>query len=280
MAGRLAFIDPLRRRPSLGTGLALVGLVFLLAIDPTAWLPSSPYAQDLYHTLQSPSFRHPFGTDAFGRDILSRVASGARLSLIEIVASIAITCLAGVPLGMAAGFAGGLLDGAAMWVMDVLFAFPGLILAILAVSVLGEGLFNTILAISLFSLPVYARLSRNLTLELREVGYVKAAGALGAGPVHIIIHHILPAILPPLLLQATLTAGTVVLAAASLSFLGLGAQPPLAEWGAMMSDGRNYVGADIYPALFPGLAIAMTVFGFDRLGEGVRDLLDPRSRLP
>lgn len=275
-----AFIEPLRRRPSLALGLALVGLVFLLAIVPDTWLPSSPYAQDLYHTLQSPSLGHPFGTDAFGRDILSRVASGARLSLIEIVASISITCLAGIPLGMAAGFAGGLLDGAAMWVMDVLFAFPGLILAILAVSVLGEGLFNTILAISLFSLPVYARLSRNLTLELRGIGYVQAAGALGAGPVHILRHHILPAILPPLLLQATLTAGTVVLAAASLSFLGLGAQPPLAEWGAMMSDGRNYVGADLYPALFPGLAIALTVFGFDRLGEGVRDLLDPRSRLP
>ena len=166
------------------------------------------------------------------------------------------------------------MDGAAA--MDVLYAFPGIILAILAVGILGESLLDTILAVALFSMPVYARLSRNLAQGLRGAGFVEASRAFGATPLQVIGRHILPAALPTILVQATLTAGTVVLAAASLSFLGLGAQPPTPEWGAMMSDGRNYVGADLYPSLFPGLAIAFTVLGFDRLGEGVRDLLDGR----
>ncbi len=266
----------LRRRPNLSIGIAMVGVLLLLAALPHVLLPADPLAQDLYHTLQPPSWKHPFGTDAFGRDTLSRVVAGARISLLEIAGSVGLACAVGVPLGLAAGYAGGLLDGAAMAVVDVLYAFPGLVLAILAVGILGESLLDTILAVALFSLPVYARLSRNLAQALRGAGFVEVSRMLGATPVQVVSRHILPAALPPILLQATLTAGTVVLAAASLSFLGLGAQPPTPEWGAMMSDGRNYVGADLYPSLFPGLAIAFAVLGFDRLGEGVRDLLDGR----
>jgi len=264
-------------RPGFVFGLTVTGVLLVLAVLPPALLPADPYAQDLFHTLAPPSWAHPFGTDAFGRDMLSRVAAGARVSLVEIVASIGLSCLVAVPLGLVAGYSGGLFDSATMWVMDLLYAFPGIVLAILAVAVLGQGLLNTTLAIALFSLPVYARLARNLAREVRGTGYVEASIAMGASPFHVLGHHILRASLPPLLVQATLTAGTVVLSAAALSFLGLGVQPPSPEWGAMMSDGRNYVGADPWPSLFPGLAIAVTVLGFDRLGEGLRERLDPRG---
>lgn len=265
-----------RDNPSLVAGAVLVGLLVLAAALPTAFLPADPLRQDLRHVLADPSVAHPFGTDAFGRDILARVAAGARLSLIEVVVSIGLALLLAVPAGLLCGFTGGRLDTAVMAIGDVVFAFPGIILAILVVSVLGEGLFDTMLAIALFSMPVYLRLSRNLALELRHREYVEAAIAFGAGTAHVLLRHVLRNALAPLLVQSTLSAGMVVLTAASLSFLGLGAQPPSPEWGAMMSDGRNYLGADLWPSLFPGLAIAWAVLGFDRLGEGLRHLFDPR----
>ena len=266
----------MRGNPSLAVGALLLGLLLLVAALPTALLPADPLLQDLHHVLADPSAAHPFGTDAFGRDILARVAAGARLSLMEVVVSIGLALLVAVPAGLLCGFVGGLVDTAVMAASDILFAFPGIILAILVVSVLGEGLFNTMLAIALFSAPLYARLSRNLALELRHREYVEAAVAFGAGTAHVLLRHVLRNAIGPLLVQSTLSAGMVVLTAASLSFLGLGAQPPSPEWGAMMSDGRNYLGADLWPSLFPGLAIALVVLGFDRLGEGLRQLLDPR----
>jgi glutathione transport system permease protein len=168
-------------------------------------------------------------------------------------------------------------DQAVMWVMDILFAFPGIVLAILIVSVLGSSLINLLIAIAIFSVPVYARLSRNLTLGLKSMDYVEAAISLGISRRRIMTHYILRNAIGPIIVQSTLTAGTVILSAASLSFLGLGAQPPLPEWGAMMSDGRNYLGLNIYMSLFPGLAIMITVLGFNILGDGLRDLLDPRK---
>jgi glutathione transport system permease protein len=266
----------MRKNPSLAVGALLLGLLLLAAAWPVALLPADPLRQDLHHVLADPSAAHPFGTDAFGRDILARIAAGARLSLMEVVVSIGLALLVAVPAGLLCGFVGGPVDTMVMAMSDVLFAFPGIILAILVVSVLGEGLFNTMLAIALFSAPIYARLSRNLALELRHREYVEAAMAFGAGTAHVLLRHVLRNAIGPLLVQSTLSAGMVVLTAASLSFLGLGAQPPSPEWGAMMSDGRNYLGADLWPSLFPGLAIALVVLGFDRLGEGLRHLLDPR----
>lgn len=267
----------LSRRAGLYAGLVLVALIGFAALLAPVLCGTDPDLQDLYASLQPPTGAHPFGTDLFGRDILARVLYGARVCLIEIVVSVGLSCLIGVPLGLLAGTSGGLLDQAIMWVMDILFAFPGIILAILVVSILGASLFDMLLAIATFSIPVYARLARNLATGLRTAAYVEAAIVLGAGRARVIFDHILRNAAGPIIVQSTLTAGTVVLAAASLSFLGLGAQPPTPEWGTMLSDGRNLVGVDLYPSLFPGLALTVTVLGFNLLGDGLRDLLDPRS---
>ncbi|MEF2072012.1 ABC transporter permease [Consotaella aegiceratis] len=265
------------RRANLVLGALLVGSIVVVAIFAPLIATTSPEAQDLMNTLSGPSAMHWFGTDDFGRDIFSRVVYGARISLLEVVISVGISCAIGVPLGLIAGTLGGRLDQVIMWVMDILFAFPGIILAILLVSVLGASLFNMMLAIGIFAIPVYARLSRNIALGLKQMEYVEAATALGASIWRVMFDHILRNSLGPIIVQSTLTAGTVVLAAASLSFLGLGAQPPTPEWGAMMSAGRNYLGVDIYLSLFPGLAVTIMVLGFNILGDGLRDLLDPRT---
>lgn len=264
------------RRPSLVFGGLIVG-VLVLAAALAPWLaPTDPYQQNLMMSLMPPSTEHPLGTDAYGRDVLSRILYGARLSLLEIGLGVGVALLFGVPLGLVAGMSGGRTDGAIMWVVDIIFAFPGIILALLIVSILGPSLFNMLIAIALFSLPVYARLTRNLTLGLKRMEYVQAAQALGASRVRVMFDHVLLNALGPIIVQATLTAGTVVLTAASLSFLGLGAQPPIPEWGAMMSDGRNYLGVALWVSFFPGLAVTITVLGFNILGDGLRDLLDPR----
>lgn len=267
----------LARRPSLAIGGALVGLLLLAAIFAPLLAPSDPYQQNLMNALQAPSAAHPMGTDAYGRDVFSRILYGARLSLLEIALGVGIAVIIGVPLGLVAGTIGGRVDAVIMWAMDILFAFPGIVLAILIVSILGPSLINMLLAIAIFSLPIYARLTRNVTLGLKQMEYVHAARALGASTFRIMFDHILRNALGPIIVQATLTAGTVVLTAASLSFLGLGAQPPMPEWGAMMSDGRNFLGVALWVSFFPGLAVTITVLGFNVLGDGLRDLLDPRS---
>ena len=211
-----------------------------------------------------------------GATCFSRVIYGARLSLLEITASVGMSLAIGVPLGLLSGYVGGFTDQAILWVIDILYAFPGIVLAILIVAILGPGLFDTLVAISIFNIPVYTRLARNLTLSLKQMEYVEAARALGAGPWRIMFSHILRNAAVPFLVQATLTAGDVVLTASGLSFLGLGAQPPLAEWGAMMADGRNFLGVATYLTLFPGAAITVTALGLNLLGDGLRDRFDPR----
>jgi glutathione transport system permease protein len=171
---------------------------------------------------------------------------------------------------------GGLTDQVILWFIDLLYAFPGIVLAILIVAILGPGLFDSLVAISIFAIPVYTRLARNLTLSLKRMEYIEAARALGAGPWRILYHHILRNAAVPILVQATLTAGDVVLTASGLSFLGLGAQPPLAEWGAMMAQGRNFLGVATYLTFYPGAAITVTALGLNLLGDGLRDRLDPR----
>ncbi|KAA8673522.1 ABC transporter permease [Pantoea dispersa] len=262
--------------PSITTGGGLVLLVVLAALFAPLITHWDPIEQDLLNTLQAPSAAHWFGTDDYGRDIFARVIYGARITLFEVSLSVAISMAIGIPLGIISGLAGRKIDALIMWLMDIIFAFPGIVLAILIVSVLGEGLTNMLIAISLFSIPVYARLSRNLTLGLKNMEYIEAAHMLGVRYPRIITHYILRNAIGPLIVQSTLTAGAVVLSAASLSFLGLGVQPPMPEWGTMMSDGRNFLGLNIYVSLFPGLAILITVLGFNVLGDGLRDVMDKR----
>ncbi len=262
---------------SITLGGFLVGIIVLAAVFAPLIAPADPYVQDLLATMEPPSWAHPFGTDDNGRDIFTRVIYGARISLLEVVLAVGLAVAVGVPLGILSGMSGRYVDQAIMWTMDILFAFPGIVLAILIVSVLGTSLINLLIAIAIFSVPVYARLSRNLTLGLKNMEYVEAAYSLGISRRRIMTHYILRNAVGPIIVQSTLTAGTVILSAASLSFLGLGAQPPLPEWGAMMSDGRNYLGLNIWMSLFPGLAIMITVLGFNILGDGLRDLLDPRK---
>jgi ABC-type dipeptide/oligopeptide/nickel transport system permease subunit len=258
----------------LGTSIVLV--LFLGGLLAPLLAPYDPYAQNLSLTFHAPSLSHLFGTDEYGRDMFSRVLYGARLSQLEITVSVGIALAIGVPLGMFCGYAGGLADQVILWFIDLLYAFPGIVLAILIVAILGPGLFNSLLAISIFAIPVYTRLARNLTLSLKRMEYIEAARALGAGPWRIVFHHILRNAMVPILVQATLTAGDVVLTASGLSFLGLGAQPPLAEWGAMMAEGRNFLGVATYLTFFPGVAITLTALGLNLLGDGLRDRLDPR----
>ena len=266
----------LRRHRSLTIGGAMVLLLVLAGLLAPLLATHDPTQQSLAMALRPPSAEHFFGTDQYGRDLYSRIVYGARLSLLEIVLGVGIALVVGIPLGLLAGYSGGRVDQAIIWVMDILFAFPGIVLSILIVSILGTSLVNLMIGIAIFSIPVYGRLSRNLALALKQVEYTEAARALGAGLWRILFQHILRNALGPIIVQATLTAGTVVLTAASLSFLGLGAQPPTPEWGAMMSDGRNFLGVNIWLSLFPGLAITFSVLGFNLFGDGLRDLLDPR----
>jgi glutathione transport system permease protein len=264
------------RRPSLTLGGLLVLVIILAAILAPVISPADPYAQNLMNALKPPSWENPFGTDQFGRDTLSRVLWGAQISLLEVLIGVGLAVIIGVPLGLISGTIGGRIDGLIMWTMDILFAFPAVILAILIVSILGPSLINLLIATAIFSIPVYARLMRNMALGLKQMEYVEAAEALGAGKFRIMFDHMLRNAMAPIIVQSTLTAGTVVLSAASLSFLGLGAQPPIPEWGAMMSEGRMFIGVNLYLSLFPGLAVMVMVLGFNMLGDGLRDLLDPR----
>ncbi|WP_437375303.1 ABC transporter permease [Inquilinus limosus] len=266
----------LRRHKNLTIGGAMVLLLVLAGLLAPLLATHDPTQQSLATALRPPSAEHLFGTDQYGRDLYSRILYGARLSLLEIALGVGIALAVGIPLGLLAGYFGGRIDQVIIWLMDILFAFPGVVLAILIVSILGTGLVNLMIAIAIFSIPVYGRLARNLALALKQVEYTEAARALGAGLWRILFRHILRNALGPIIVQATLTAGTVVLTAASLSFLGLGAQPPTPEWGAMMSDGRNFLGVNLYLSLFPGLAITFSVLGFNLFGDGLRDLLDPR----
>ncbi len=268
-------VTSLLRHRNLVLGGTIVLVLLLAGLLAPLLAPYGPYVQNLSVAFQPPSVAHFFGTDEYGRDMFSRVLYGARLSQLEIAVSVGMSLVVGVPLGMISGYVGGLTDQVILWFIDLLYAFPGIVLAILIVAILGLGLFDSLVAISIFAIPVYTRLARNLTLSLKRAEYVEAARALGAGTWRILFHHILRNAMAPILVQATLTAGDVVLTASGLSFLGLGAQPPLAEWGAMMADGRNYLGVATYLTFFPGAAITLTALGLNLLGDGLRDRLDP-----
>jgi peptide/nickel transport system permease protein len=262
-------------------GLVLV-LLFLILAAIGPWIV--PYPEDaagavhLQDKLLPPSTQHWFGTDEVGNDILTRVVVGTRLSLVIALIITGVAATIGVPLGILAGYRGGWLRELIMRVTDVFLAVPALVLAIAIVAALGPGIVNAIIALSLVWWPGYVRLIESKTLSLKNESYVEAARLAGASTPRILFSHILPNCLSPILVKASMDMGMAILAAASLGFIGLGAQPPAPEWGAMISIGRNYLPTWWWYATFPGLAIYLTVLGFNLVGDGLRDVFDPRSR--
>lgn len=262
-------------------GLGLVALFLVLAAFGP-WLV--PYPEDtvgavkLAQRLQPPSFGHPFGTDEMGNDILSRVIVGARTSLWIGLVITGLATLIGVPLGITAGYVGGWVREVIMRVTDVFLSVPGLALALAIVAALGAGITNCVIALALVWWPGYVRLIESKTLSLKEEPFVESARAVGAGTGRILFRHILPNCVSPLVVKMSMDIGLAVLAAASLGFIGLGAKPPHPEWGAMISVARSYMPDWWWYVLFPGLAIYLTVLGFNLFGDGLRDILDPRSR--
>jgi peptide/nickel transport system permease protein len=267
-----------RRSPLTMIGLVLIILLALIALFAPLIAPADPLKQVLSTRLKPPSPSHWFGTDQLGRDVLSRMMYGARISLLIGTVVVGLAASIGTFIGVVAGYAGGWLDEGLMRLTDIFFAFPALILAMAISGALGPSLTNAMIAIAIVSWPVYARLVRAQVLSLREREYVEAARGLGASAGRIIWQHILPNTLAPLLVQASFDMGGAILSAAGLSFIGFGAQPPTAEWGVMISEGRNYIATHSWLSLFPGLAILLTVAAFNLIGDGLRDALDPRLR--
>lgn len=259
-------------------GLICLALIVLAALFAHFVTPYDPLQRNTPERNQGPSLAHPFGTDKLGRDIMSRVLYGGRVSLQVGFLSMALAAVVGVPLGLVGGFAGGLLDNIIMRLMDLILAFPGLILAIWLVSLLGPDIRNVIIAIAFFSLPTYARLIRGVTLSIREMEYVLAARGMGAGSPRIMFFHVLPGVLGPLIVLTTLGVSGAIVAGASLSFLGLGVSPPTPEWGAMLADGRNYMRTQWWIAVFPGITITVVVLVLNIIGDALRDAFDPNVR--
>lgn len=263
--------------------LATVGLVIVLAFVLSALLapwvaPYDPIEQQIERRREPPSREHPLGLDEMGRDVLSRIIYGTRTSLKVGVGSVSFAVLIGALLGAVSGYVGRWVDDVIMRLMDVMLAFPSLLLALAIVSVLGPSLMNMLYAVAIVSIPVYARIVRASVLSVKQQDYILAAQAIAATPTHILFRNILPNSLTPLIVQATLGIATAILNAAGLSFLGLGAQPPTPEWGAMLGSGRGSVFTAPHIVFFPGFAIMLLVLSFNLLGDGLRDALDPRLR--
>ena len=266
----------LRHRSALVGGclIALMGLAALVAPFAAPYEPTNRAGK----ALSPPSLHHPMGSDEMGRDLFSRVLYGARLSLLVGVVAVGIGLLLGLAIGLAAGYLSGVWDNLLMRLMDMMLAFPAILLAIVIVAVLGPTLVNAMISVGIVAVPTYARIARASVLAERAKDHVTAARSLGAGHLRIIALAILPNILAPLTVQATLGFGTAILDAAGLSFLGLGAQPPVIEWGLLLKSGRELVWVAWWVVTFPGLMILVSVLGFNLLGDGLRDVLDPRLR--
>src|SRR5688500_8548449 len=265
-----------RRSPLTVAGLALIILLALIAVSAPLIAPADPLKQVLSTRLEPPSVEHWLGTDQLGRDVLSRMIYGARISLLIGTVVVGLAASVGTLVGLVAGYAGGWLDEVLMRLTDVFFAFPALILAMAISSALGPSLTNAMIAIAVVSWPAYARLVRGQVLSLREREFVESARGLGASAERSVWQRILPNTLAPLLVQASFDMGGAILSAAGLSFIGFGTQPPTAEWGVMISEGRNYIATHSWLSLFPGLAILFTVGAFDLIGDGLRGALDSR----
>ena len=263
--------------------LAMIGMVLVIIIVFSAIFADliSPYPYDEIspsERMQFPSAQHLLGTDNFGRDLLSRIIYGGRISLLVACAAVVIALVVGGILGATAGFFGGKYETIVMAFMDILMAIPGFLLAVSISTALGGGTFNTALAIAIGCVPSYARLVRSQVLTIKDREFVEAAESMGASKMRIIFHDIIPNALSPIIVESTLRIGACILQISSLSFIGLGVQPPTPEWGSIMSNGRQYI-RDFYPLVtFPGIAIMLTLFGFNLFGDGLRDALDPRLK--
>lgn len=259
-------------------GLAVLMLLLLSAAFAPVLAPYPPLEMKLQERLQGPSLRHLFGTDDFGRDVFSRVMHGAQISMQVGLVSVSIGLFAGVYLGLTAGFLGGRVDALIMRLMDVLLAFPAILLAIAIMAILGPSTVNVMIAIGIVSIPIFARIVRGSVLAVKELEYVEAAHATGLNDGQIIWRHVLPNAMDAVIVQASLSLANAILAEAALSFLGLGTQPPQPSWGSMLSFGREFITDAPWLTIFPGMAIFVTVFALNLLGDGLRDALDPRLK--
>jgi len=268
----------LRKNKSAMFALFILGLLVICAIFADYIAPYPYSLQDYNHTFEFPSRKHLLGTDNFGRDILSRIIHGSRISLLVGFSSIATAIVFGGLLGAVSGFYGGKIDNVLMRPMDILMAIPGMLLAISLAAALKPGLTNLVIAIAIADIPGYARVVRAAVLTIKEQEYIEASQCIGASDGRIIFKHILPNCLAPIIVQATLGMAGAILSASALSFLGLGIQPPTPEWGSMLSSARQYIRSYWHMTAFPGLAIMITIFALNILGDGLRDALDPRLK--
>ena len=276
-SGRAGLGRLLRRRAA-QAGLVIIACFLLATVLAPLIAPYDPYEQDLSAALSPPSAAHLLGADQYGRDVATRVVYGARTAVLAIVVANGLALLLGGAIGLIGGFFGGKIDAALMRFVDVLLAFPYLLLALIIVAALGPSLTNSMVAIGIVYMPQYARVIRGQVLAVRAVDYVRAARAVGASPLRIMLRHVLPNSYTPVLVMATVQAGSVVVETAGLSFLGLGAQPPSPDWGALLADGHHYFLTAWWIATFPGLAIFAVVLGFNLVGDALRDEFDPRRR--
>jgi peptide/nickel transport system permease protein len=277
-AGWRIVASRLRRRPIVAAALlGLAGLIVLAAVAPLV-APYDPYELIPGATLRPPTARFFFGTDDLGRDIFSRVIHGTRISLQIGAVTVAIALILGTAVGLAAGYYGGRIDGVLMAVMEIMLAFPQILLAMGILAMLGPNLINAMIAVGLSAVPVYARTARSVTLGVKGMDYIEAARAMGAADARVVARHVLPNMIPSIIVLATAGMGISLLVAAGLSYLGLGAQPPLPEWGSMLSAARAYLRNAWWMATFPGLAIMLVVLCLNICGDWLRDLLDPRLR--
>jgi peptide/nickel transport system permease protein len=259
-------------------GLIILTLLVITAIFAPLLAPYDPFTISMAESLQQPSGKHLLGTDLQGRDTLSRLIYGSRMALMVGFGSVLLAGIVGVTLGLVAGYFGGITNMVIMRIMDALMGFPMILLAIIIASVLGSGVHNVIIALSVATLPGYARVMHGLALSLRENDYIMAEHAMGAGDIRTMFWHLLPNGLPPMIVLITLQLGALILAEAGLSFLGVGIDPPTAAWGAMVADGRRYLLTHPWLSFAPGIVIMLVVFAFNLVGDGLRDALDPRLR--
>lgn len=268
----------LRRNHLATAGAIIIVLLCVLSITGSRLSPYDPLGIEIPNRLQPPTLQHPFGTDDFGRDVLSRVLDGASISLEVGVIAVGISMVVGTLLGAISGYYGGWLDEVIMRCMDVLFAFPAILLAIAILAALGPGIGNAMIAIGVVYTPIFARITRGSVLTVREEVYITAARSIGSRDRRILFRHILPNVLAPIIVETTVSLAFAILAEAALSFLGLGTQPPAPSWGRMLSESRSFIHNAPWVGIFPGLAIMFTVMGFNFLGDGLRDALDPRMK--
>ncbi len=259
-------------------GLVIVSIFIFIALFAKFISPYDPYEQDLISSLEGPSAKHPFGTDNFGRDILSRIFYGARTSLTISLSAVFISAGLGILIGSVAGYFGGIVDEILMRFLDILMAFPDTLLAIGIVAVLGPGKLNLVIAIAIYSFPQFARLTRSSVLTVKVTEYVEAAKAVGESDFSILFRYVIPNSLAPVIVQATMRMATAILTISGLGFLGLGVKPPEAEWGTDLALARVYLEIAPHMAIFPGLALFLTVMGFNYLGDGLNDALNPRLK--